>query len=255
MDKHKQHNGNVGKGKRSYEKHYLIKRAAGGQVSILAKNNTTDRGVIIDMHAGDGDGGTLPQLSLWEEALSDASPFIANRLANTVYPTPDIILCESHVASRHQLDECFRNQRNVRILPNNHSLLKLDFSQYSWGLVLNDPNGPRDHSVDVLEFLSRSINYIDFIIVVNEGGIERHLGLRDHPLGDSKNATMIRQAYETRERYKWMLDPDQWRIKLGRKKVAWSTSPVINSAFRGRVIVAANFLSQVFSRGQEWQTN
>lgn len=255
MNEHKQHNGNVGRGIKSYEKHQLVKRAAGGQAAILTKQFSENRGVIVDMHAGDGKGSTLPQFAFWEEALSDASPFIANRLANTLSPIPDIILCESHFASRHQLDGCFRNQRNVKILQNNHSLLKIDFSQYAWGLTLNDPNGPRDHSVDVLEFLSQSMSKMDFIIVVNEGGIERHLGLKDRPLGTAKNATLVRQAYETRERYKWMLDPEQWRTKLNRRRVAWSLRPVMNSAFHGRVIVVANYLSSVFSRGNEWRTN
>ena len=246
MSESKRHRHNAGIGPKSYEKHFLIKNACSAQIAILDLK-IGGRGVIIDMHAGDGNGAALPQMDMFREATSEASPVLAERLARCCHNPgyADVILCESHPQRRNHLKEQFGTR--VHILSNNKNLLNYDFSCYAWGFVINDPCGHSGHAVDVLEFLSVSLPKADFLIVVNEGSLNRHLGLK-LPRKE-KEGSLVQHAYESKERYAWMLDPQNWRRRLQRRSVVSYAATINNRAFRGRVLIVTNYVAEPLRRG------
>ena len=206
--------------------------------------------MVIDMHASDGHGADEPQLvipfqdlDLFDLAISDASPITAERLARLCNPPADVLLCESSYEKRQRLRALFHHTQHVSILQNHTRLMQTDFSLYRWALIFNDPCGHSGHGVEVLEYLSRTIPKSDFIIVVNEGSLGRHLGMNENGEDNGENAHLIAGARETKEFYRWMLDPHQWRIRLGKKEVCWYGAKVMNKAFHGRVLVVSNYLA------------
>ena len=88
----KRHLGGVGKGDNSYQKHDLMRHAAGAYIGM--NNLFGGQGIVIDMHAGDGAGVLLPQPDFFRAQTSEASPAIVARMADDCDPPALIILCE-----------------------------------------------------------------------------------------------------------------------------------------------------------------
>jgi len=229
----------------------MMKRAANAQISIL-NIKVQGHGLIIDMNAGDGNGvesrqGVLPfpEEEFQEYMHSEPSPRIADKLAKKCDPTASIILCERNRVRRKQLEQFFYESHHVQIYGNHEALLNADFTQYAWVFVFNDPCGPAGHGTQVLEHIAKHPR-ADFLIVVNESAIDRLLGLRAE--GSEEEEPRIQGARKARERYLWMLDPEEWRQRLNRRLVCWSKDTINNPAFHGRVIVVSNYLADEFQR-------
>jgi hypothetical protein len=158
-------------------KHEEIARLAKMQAA-RARNflKRGDRAVIIDMHAGDGHGVTGRQGDLFSGFESTATARLAIEIAAVLRDhgiVVDVYLCESAKDRRHSL-QVFAGR--ATILRDHRKLPPLGI--YSWGLVLNDPNGPSKHGVDIMQRLAGEVPRIDFIIVVNEGACGRIAGVR-----------------------------------------------------------------------------
>lgn len=245
----KRHRDGIGKGENSYKKHDLMQHAAG---AYIGKNNYHGgNGIIIDMHAGDGVGVLLPQPDFFRPAISDASPKIAARMAADCIPPADIVLCEKKVARRAELKAQLGAMPFLTILGNNAEVLRLSLEEYEWAVVLNDPCGHGGHSIEVMQEIARRIPRSDFIVAVNEGSLRRHLGLTASTNGSA--LARVRASYATKEQYRWMLSHDEWRNRLGKRKVFIARNLIANRAFQGRVLVLsnarANLSTRLFSDG------
>jgi hypothetical protein len=247
----------AGKSEVSYIKHKLVERAAKGQATVMGSRY--GRGVIIDMHAGDGAGVDKPQLDLFEEhnpscATAELATNLAEKLGNT-----DVILCEHSAKQRALLEAEFQN---ALILPD-HSLAASHISnEYKWGLVLNDPNGPSDQGVEAMREIGERLKICDFVIVFNEGRTSALLKVRDTSAeteaSDSQhtNAAQIRGVRECKHKYKWMLSEDltitnfsEWKKQIGRTRISTTGLVKATPHFRYRVLVVSNFLTDAALRG------
>jgi hypothetical protein len=229
----------------------MMKRAANAQISIL-RIKFKGQGLIIDMNAGDGNGveerqGVLPfrEENFQEYMQSEPSPRIADKLAKKCDPMAEVILCERDRARRKQLEQFFSDHAHVKIYGNHEALLKEDFAPYAWIFVFNDPCGPAGHGTQVLAHIAKHPR-ADFLIVVNELAIDRHSHVSAK--GSEEEDPRIQGVRNTRERYVWMLDPEEWRRRLNRRVVCSSKDTINNPAFHGRVIVVSNYLADEFKR-------
>ena len=240
-------NDGVGRGINSDHKHNLFKQVASAQIVIL-NLKIKGQGLIVDMHAGDGNGIEKHQLVLpflekefHEYMLSEPSPRLADKWARQCTPIAEVILCEKQADHRAHLEHFFASHTHVRIYPNHNLLEKEDLSRYAWIFVFNDPNGPAWHGITVLDHIAQHPK-ADFLIVVNELAIQRHSALSPQgPVGESPR---IQGARATSQRDVWMLDPENWQRRLNRQWVAWHRTTINNPAFHGRVIVASNYLNE-----------
>lgn len=237
-----------GRGRETWLKHELMRRAAGAQIAALDKLSP-GRGLIVDMHAGDGEGVEIAdgQADLWLPHVSDSTAALACRFAAACANGADVLLCESHTERREALRVSYGDQPSVKVLRCHADLLRRDFSGYAWAFVFNDPNGPRSHGVEEMEHVARQVRASDFLIVVNEQAIVRHSSLKcDADTGNwhPSNRHMGPAAYATRDRYTWMLDADKWRQRLGKRSVAVSEFVTRNNAFHGRVVLVTNFVTR-----------
>src|SRR5262249_20575457 len=96
---------NAGKSAMSWKKHGMLWRIARGQAHAFRVTHPAARCVLVDMHAGDGAGVDLPQLDLFEPAVSRPSAEVAVHVAREI--DADVILCEQHRAKRAQLAALF----------------------------------------------------------------------------------------------------------------------------------------------------
>ena len=172
MGERKRHRDGAGWGPNGWIKHELIKRVVGGQVGVLRLKFGND-GVIIDMHAGTGEGIDIArgQPDLFRDNISDATPALACRFARESTPPARVILCESVFERREMLRNLYGNQADI--VHSNSMLLRMDLSRYSWAIIMNDPNGPSAHALEVMQHIAGQVPHSDFVINVNESALGR----------------------------------------------------------------------------------
>lgn len=234
----------AGKGEESYRKHFLIRHILGPQIAILAMKFGRG-GLIIDMHAGDGEGVETPQMDCFGIDLSNGTAEMAVQLAKKW--DANVVLCESKQEKRKKLMEIFPG---IPILTTHNRIPKeVRIDEYPWVVVLNDPNGHSRHGLDVLDHISRANRISDFIVCVNERSLKRHLGHADGPdYGEHKNLPMLKGCREKCLKYEWMLDRDEWRVFLRKKHGASARFLCGKHAYVGRVMLFSNFVGNI-SRG------
>lgn len=221
----------IGKSERSYIKHDLIRKVAGGQIAAYRiKNN--GRIAIVDGNAGDGIGVDLPQADFFCQNMSTTTADIATRLAASACDAT-VILCEKDKRKRAALT--YRFSKAVVISDNANAIDAIP-SDCGYVLWISDPCGPAGHGVEAMASLAKSIRS-DFIIASNEGAVKRIAATKDEKWGTA------------RERYQPMIDSETyWTETLCRRRL--SMTDVIPGArnFRYRIIVAANHLSDAATR-------
>lgn len=212
----------------------------GGQIAVL-RRIADGEGVIIDMHAGDGNGVEIAagQLDMFRPNVSDATPALAIRFANEGWPAAKVFLCESNFKKRNKLRTIYGS--DAEILRTNRELLKVDYSRFGWAIVLNDPCGPAHHALDVMQHISASVEKSDFIIVINFGALGRLAGVR--PFGDNldEDAKVLGCRAKASE-FAWMTDIDEWRSRLGKRNFAEAKVKVNNRAMKGKVVLLTNYI-------------
>jgi hypothetical protein len=243
--------GGKGQSKFTYRKHTLLQELAEAQIAIARLPQVLGpetRAALIDLTAGDGEGVTtdtpvLPGLPF--EARSLATPSILMRCSGMLADrgrSSTIILCERSRTTRAKLQAGFGSR--AEILKNCRQLLNLRANQYDYGLIIADPNGPKDTNVDVLQHLSSIIPKADFLVVVNESAILRHHGLK--PADQQKHAN-VKGPARTRDRYLWQLEPTSWLRMLKRKHILISRRRFGGKAMQGRILLVTNFAHRASS--------
>ena len=231
--------GGTGRGAQSYWKHDQIKWFLGCQLPILAKSG---HGLIIDMHAGDGEPVDHPIADLFAGKSLETTPALAVGFAEKF--GADVILCERSRDARKQLEDEFGDRPVVvDILGNNKELIKPGMAEwlqdeYPWIVVINDPNGFGDQSEEVMLGLSVTQRVIDFVIVVNLHSFVRPLGLPE----DSK-LIQCQRARESANDHAWMQDGDAWLRYLGRKAFRQRDGK-LSSAMQARVFLVSNMIPE-----------
>jgi hypothetical protein len=232
-------NDGAGKSASSFRKHELIEHLATAQCAVLSRQN--GRGLIVDMHAGDGEGVASNQLSLFGDNQSRATARIAGLLA--LRHSALCILCEKDGKKRQSLELLSKQVPECLLFDDNERVIEtVKHGMFGWALVLNDPCGPSDHQANVLWHLSKCVRRSDFIVVVNEGAIRRNLGLKPDVGQDTgKNAAAVRGARAKAPEYRWMLDYGQWASMLNKKTALVARQLSGHKGFTGRVTMFTNY--------------
>ena len=147
---------NAGFSDASDKKHRILWRAAYGQACAYRITHPGTRGLIIDMHAADGEGVAMSQLELFGPSPTYPTPLLATRLAETI-GNADVFLCEKKTRARILLSSKFPK---ATILKNHESIMPALRSEHRWALVLNDPCGHADHGIDTLSSLPPACDLI-----------------------------------------------------------------------------------------------
>lgn len=230
----------IGRTDASWKKHDIVRDVARGQASVLAKR-FGQRGIIIDMHSGDGSGVCQPQLDLfYGNNPSSATPEIARTIAKLIGGV-DIVLCEKSKKRRDELIESFPLAKVLR----NHSLAVNEILPcHKWALVFNDPNGYSMHGVEHMQAIAGKIPS-DFIVVFNHGSMNRLLGMKDDKDYDTQFPKIVR---DLKPKYEWMIEPDNWRKRLRRRCIGASRVISASNNFQYRVFVITNFITDAVKR-------
>lgn len=215
----------AGKSEFSWKKHDVVARIVKAQAYTL-NHCIGPGGIIIDMHAGDGRGVEQPQMSIFGTNPSRTTSELAVALSHNL--RADVVLCEKDKERRAALSKRWPAMSVLR----NHRLAAAQISnEHRWTLVINDPNGPRDHGLEHMQAIAERLPIADFIIILNEAALDRCAGVED----ERYRAGMAK--------YEWMNDHREWGIRLGRRQIAVSKLICQSGNFRYRILVAANFLA------------
>lgn len=226
--------GGKGQSERSWCKHDQIEKMIGRQAPILTKKG---RGCIIDMHAGDGQETPHPQPDFFAGGslkTTAAIAIVAGRRWNA-----DVLLCEQNTIRRKALETAY--DLYARVIGHNARLLdrKTELTDYAWLMVINDPNGYAEQGVEVMAGIADLNPVSDFIINFNRRSLTRPLGLTnpDHP------SPLVRGSYRSGMEHKWMLSPDEWRKRLGKRYVLATTPVSLSSAMESQILLVSNFIA------------
>lgn len=224
----------VGRNDKSWWKHEHFQRFMGRQLPVLAKRG---RGLIVDMHAGDGEATPHKQADLFSGGALITTPHLALSMADRW--GADVWLCERSHAPHAAL---VREYGDRALVLRNHDKLSQkgdEVAAYPWVLVLNDPNGHSAHGVEVMRSISDANPCSDFIINVNRGSIQRHLGVGAK---DNSGNAFALAVEATREHYAWMLTPGAWAERLGKRQYQ-ATQPVyLSPEMTSQVLLISNFI-------------
>lgn len=204
--------------------------------------------LLVDMHAGDGMGVPNPQFDLFQTNHSMSTPAMAIKLAQNI-GNGTVILCEKQQDLRAKLSTAYPT---AHMCGNNTHVLPMILPHHTWALIINDPNGYAGHSIATMQQIAGTIAS-DFVIVFNEGALERLCGMNDSiDWSHMLHGTFISNIRNAKKQYAWMLEPQNWGKKLTRRYVARSIRKNASSGFRYRILVVSNFLSQVI-RSPQWE--
>jgi len=229
-----------GIGEYSGRKHALINQLVSMQVArALTFLPPGSRVLVVDMHAGDSAGAKAIQPDLFAGDESRATPWVAIDAAERMRRNGmlcDLLLFERSHKARTELTTRLAGL-DLRISGNHERLLKANgLDQYAFAIVLNDPNGPGRHGDRVLAYLAKAIRRCDFIIVVNEGSLQRLAGVSDEQAAGSFAANVA----AARDGHLWRLDAAEWAWRLERRFALRSRMLIGNTAMKARLLLITN---------------
>lgn len=227
----------AGQSDRSWNKHQIIAWAAKTQGHAL--NYVFGRsGVVIDTNAGVGQGVTLPQGDFWEPSQSRSTAEVAVGLASSCGDTT-AVLCEKNPVKRAALEARFPDA----VILKDHALaVNCIQPTHRWGLIINDPCGPRHAGVEHMQSIGRKLPHSDFIIVVNDGALDRIRGVKKEKFRPAMSA------------YDWMQDWGEWRRRIDRKQIAVSRRFSQSAGFNFRLLIVTNFLTRAVQTSPLFRT-
>ena len=231
----RKHGGGVGKGERSYQKHEAVRRFLHRQMPVLAKRG---RGLIIDMHAGDGRETPHIQPDFFAGGALITTPHLAIVAARKW--GADVWLCEKSHAPRVALIAAYSQEATVL---RNHNTLDLRLAEIAaapWVIVLNDPNGHSQHGVDTMREIARANPCSDFIVVVNCGSLKRHLAVGKSDNTGNEFALSVEAA---KERYSWMLEPEAWAQRLFKRQHVATEPMYLSNEMTAQVVLCSNWIA------------
>lgn len=224
----------VGRNDRSWWKHEHFRRFMGRQLPVLAKRG---HGLIIDMHAGDGEATPHIQGDLFNGGALITTPHLALSMADRW--GADVWLCEKSHRPRAALLAAYG--RRAEVVANHDRLMQRlpSIGAYPWVIVLNDPNGHGRHGVEVMQAIARENPCSDFIINVNHHTIRRHLGVGAK---DNTGNAFALAVEATKEHYAWMLVPANWAQRLDKRQQMATQVMRLSADMASQVILVSNFI-------------
>lgn len=224
--------GGLGRSRQSFWKHEAIRRAIDRQIPVLRKRG---RGLIIDMHAGDGKETDHPQPDMWAGGALITTPHLA--LSHTQYA--DVWLCEINADRRRLLNAAYGDR--AKILANHSNLLTHieEIGRAPLVIVINDPNGHSKHGIEIMEQIARSNPISDFVIVVNIGSLKNHLGVGK---SDNSNNAFALNVEAAKPRYAWMLKPEEWARRLRKRQHLVTEPKWISKRMTAQILLLSNFI-------------
>lgn len=257
LKKRKRFKGNVGRSDVTHIKHQLIETVVSAHVAVLVKKFGTN-GTILDMNAGDGEGTEKPQMDLFGDNPSCTTAELTARTAEKV--GAQAILCEKNAKQREILKRRFPYAMTIS---NHKNAVGHIVENCKWIVVISDPNGPKDHGIEIMQQISLTIPQSDFIVVFNENSTGRILGVKDWSeeteINDSKhnNSSQINGLRKKKICYQWMMNADRsmpnftgWRVKLGKNRISSTNLIKASRGFHYRIMVISNFLTDAATRGR-----
>jgi len=225
--------GGLGRCEKSHHKFSQIEKYLNRQLPVLTAQR--GRGVIIDMHAGDGKTTPFPIPDFFAGGSLKTTPTIAISSARKY--GADVILCERNREHRQYLQDTYG--ADARVISNHKNLLQIenDLLWYPWILAISDPNGHGDQGVEIMQWLADLIPVSDFIVVVNHFSIRRCLGL--HPSQDCK----VEAARQSGLDHEWMRHPEQWKEKLHKKQVLAGKPARLSNTMEAQVLLVSNWIA------------
>lgn len=238
VSQHK-HSGGVGRCSKSFWKHEEIKKYLGRLLPVLSKRSHGSHGLIIDMHAGDGEATPHPQPDMFAGGALITTPHLAITMAEKW--RADVWLCERSHAPRKALKSAYGGF--ARIFGNHNQLLNHadEIGSYPWVIVINDPNGHSDESngVSIMRAIAETNPVSDFIIVCNHRSIRRHLGVGKK---DNSKIPLALAVQATASKYEWMLQPENWKERLGKRQVMATEPMPLSPDMTAQVLLVSNFI-------------
>jgi hypothetical protein len=219
-------------------KHKLVLKPAWAQVMAYRKRYAHARIVLIDGNAGDGAGIMSNQSDLFDgPVFSVATPVLLNEIAEQAGHT-DLYLCEKNYAKRRELREQFPH---AVILADHNDVARFIAQQgnpYRYALWLSDPCGPAGQGVAAMRALGRQIPHCDYVVILNEGAIQRIAATKPESLAWAPH----------REKYPPMLEWQWWLKQLDRRYIARTGLVQQSPGFKFRMLVVANYLAETCRR-------
>jgi hypothetical protein len=228
----------------SWKKHDDLRAFAFGRLMIaLIFLKAGERVAVVDMHAADGKGVLSRQPDLYSGPSSEATAKVSVDIANALRRKGihcDLVLCEKNRERRKELSAFAVNNR--ALLVSTHQEIP-PLIGCAWALIFNDPNGPRDHGVDVLQRIAGEVKRADFLIVVNEGAVGRIIKVTGTSTSKTapKWSTSVAEAAKVRAKYDWMASPIGWARMLNRLYVIASRRLYGRGAMQGRILLVTNY--------------
>jgi hypothetical protein len=231
----------AGSSDKSWKKHELLERVAWAQLYAYHVTHPRERHLIIDMHAGNGEGVSLPQLDMFCNRPSTTTVQIAMKLRMAI-GNCDVILCEKDKQRRQRLVEHFSS---ARILPDHAEIPSIIQPYHHWALIFNDPNGYGEHGIDTMQKIA-AILKVDWLIVFNQGAFDRLYGMEEIPhRPDPPHVARVRAA---KTKYAWMREHLAWADRLNARHMAQYPRINASDGFRYRLFVLSHTLSDVVHR-------
>jgi len=237
-DQQRKKGGGLGRSELSYWKHDEIEKFMNRQLPVIKKKGM---GCIIDMNAGDGKETPHPQPDLFAGGSLKTTPTMAIHYARK--HGSDVILCEKNKDRRLGLIKEYSSL--ATIIGNNKSLIdsmKDRIIQYQWLLVINDPNGYGDQSIDIMKHLANAVPVSDFIIVFNVHSLVRPMGLAKNPENANHSRHSVRASYRSGIDSQWMMDDNEWKSRLEKKKIMTVGPRRISAEMNAKIMLISNFI-------------
>jgi hypothetical protein len=223
----------AGKSDTSWIKHGLAGKAVSAQVAAFRRRFPTARMILVDGNAGDGEGVDVAQGDLFVGShKSRPTPHLLSDLAKEHGCT--LMLCEQELRKRRLLVQAFPDA----LIVSDHAaaasyVIKEGFNYALW---LSDPCGPKGQGVEHMRQVALRILRSDFVIIFNEVGPHRFIGVKHSPY------------WQKHQKYVPMLQSEWWLEQIPKRNMARTQVIKQSSGFHFRLIVISDFLTDGVKR-------
>lgn len=234
-DRQRKHGGGIGRSGKSFQKHDAISRLMNRQLPVLAKMG---RGIIIDMHAGDGRDTPHIQPDFFSGGALITTPHLAI-VAGRKFGA-DVWLCERSHGPRAALVHDYGNDAEIL---RNHTTLNSRLDEIAaapWVMVLNDPNGHGAHGVETMQAIAGANRRSDFIVVVNHQSLTRHLAVGK---SDNTGNAFALRVEAAKSKYAWMLDSGKWASTLGKRQFIDTAPMHLSNEMTAVIVLCSNWIA------------
>jgi hypothetical protein len=218
----------AGKSDHSWIKHEMIGSVVGAQVAAFRRIFPDARMALIDGNAGGGVGVETRQADLFDGVRhSRPTPRLLTELARN--HDAAVCLCERDRAKRNILTKEFPA---ATVVSSHREAAAFAVNPpFQYALWLSDPCGYSGHGIEHMRAVALTILRSDFVIVLNQGALERALAVNHSPY------------WRAHQKYTPMLQPPWWLQQIPKRFLARSDLVKQSSNFHFRLLVVSDFLT------------